>query len=155
DGFEGSSRVNPGSRLKSFSDIFRWTHWRQMSQLNQDTQIVACRPALNDFAVGESEHLHSGGSDGSAGGWLSHITARVGRGGHVSTHDHVALRNHRLYLNAQIRKHRPQHGHDPFDIVGASGRKWISWIVAHIIGRNNLVSYRKVTLSPQFLAPTA
>src|SRR5262249_4288701 len=63
---------NPGCRLKSFSDIFRWTHWRQMSQLHQDTQIIARRPALNDFAVGESEHLHSGGSDGSAGRWLSH-----------------------------------------------------------------------------------
>src|SRR5215831_3488578 len=154
-GFERSSRVNRGSTLKSFCDIFRWTHWRQMSQLHQDTQIVAWRPALNDFAVGESEHLHSGGSNGPAGRWLSHITARIGRGRRVATHNNVVLRNHRFDLNSQIRKHRPQHGHDSFDIFWASGGKWIAWVVAHILGCNNLVSHRKVTLPPQFLAPTA
>src|SRR5215831_10125717 len=104
-GFERSSRVNRGSTLKSFCDIFRWTHWRQMSELHQDTQIIARRPALNDFAVGESEHLHSGGSDGSAGRWLCHKTARVRGRGRVATHDQLALRNHRFYLNVQIRKH--------------------------------------------------
>src|SRR5262249_34873907 len=105
----------PGLYTQSFCDIFRWTHWRQMSQLHQDTQIVACRPALNDFAVGESEHLHSGGSNGPAGRWLSHITARIGRHGRVATHNNVVLSNHRFDLNSQIRKHRPQHGHDSFD----------------------------------------
>src|SRR5262245_58493196 len=115
-----------------------------MPQLHQDAQIIAYGPTFDDSAVGESEHLHSGGSDGPSGRWLSHVTARVRGGGRVSTHDRIALRNHRFYLNAQIRKHCPKHGHDPFDILRASGRKWISWIVAHVLGRNNLVSHRQV-----------
>src|SRR5262245_37810657 len=92
---------NFGSPTTYMFLVFRWTYWRQMSQLHQDTQIIAYRPTLNDFAVGESEHLHSGGSNSPAGRWLPHVTARVRCGGRVATHDRIAFRNHRFYLNAQ------------------------------------------------------
>src|SRR5262249_49364385 len=84
-------------------------------------------PSSQRFCRWQSEHPHSGGSDGPAGRWLSPITGRIGCGGRVATHDHVVLRNHRVDLNSQIRKHRPQLVTIRLTSSAPRGRKWIAW----------------------------
>src|SRR5262245_59438555 len=126
---------------------------RYVSQLPQGTQVIPYGPALNNPTVNESEDLDCSRIYNPSRGWLSHVTTCIGCGGVVATHDHIAFGYHRLDFDSEIRQHRAQHGYDSLNVLRASRREWVAWIVAHIVWRNDFVCDRQVALSPQLLTP--